>query len=85
MNSHALESKPLCTMSINKETQKNKLFTGLSRGYPGIFLRFPENSVYVFPFSQEKESTKPNFGEALNPYILNQDISKWHFSAHGGV
>ena len=24
-------------------------------------------------------------GGALNPYILNQDISKWHFSLHGGV
>ena len=24
-------------------------------------------------------------GEALNPYILKQDISKWHFSTHGGV
>ena len=24
-------------------------------------------------------------GGAVNPYILNQDISKWHFSAHGGV
>ena len=24
-----------------------------------------------------------SFGGALNPYILNQDIPKWHFSAHG--
>ena len=24
-------------------------------------------------------------GGALNPYILNQDISPWHFSAHGAV
>ena len=25
------------------------------------------------------------WGGALNPYILNQDISKWHCSAHGAV
>ena len=24
-------------------------------------------------------------GGAQNPYLSNQDISKWHFSAHGGV
>ena len=24
-------------------------------------------------------------GEALNPYISNQGISKWHFSTHGAV
>ena len=24
-------------------------------------------------------------GEALHPYILNQDISKWHFSPHSAV
>ena len=24
-------------------------------------------------------------GGALNPYILNQHISKWHFSARGAV
>ena len=24
-------------------------------------------------------------GGALNPYILNQNISKWHFSSHGAV
>ena len=24
-------------------------------------------------------------GGALNHYILNQDISKWHFSVHGAV
>ena len=35
----------------------------------------PEKYVYVyvpFPF-------------LINPYILNPDISKWHFSAHGAV
>ena len=31
------------------------------------------------------ESLKSAFGGALNPYILNQDIAKWHSSAHGAV
>ena len=34
------------------------------------------------PFALRKVAM---FGGALNPYILNQDISKWHFSAHGAV
>ena len=29
--------------------------------------------------------TIPMYGGALDPYILNQDISKWHFSPHGAV
>ena len=37
-------------MSDKSGGMVNKSFTGLSQDCPGIFLRSPENLVYVFPF-----------------------------------
>ena len=34
---------------------------------------------------KQKMSYASKIREALNQYILNQDISEWHFSAHGAV
>ena len=62
--------------------------------------KYPENTEKIPPKYQKcaflyffcvlgvfsQWSRSPSFFRvALNPYILNQDISKWHISAHGAV
>ena len=49
---------------INKETHKQNLrgiVLGLSRDCPALFLRFPGNFVYVFPFFPVKRGNTKQF------------------------
>ena len=44
-----------------------------------------QHLLSVFYKTLPAKSPSKIFGGALKPYILNQDISKWHFSAHSAV
>ena len=75
----------ICSMSIcSFQTFRNYLFYAAA-----VLEPFRNNFAYLSGETVHVSGAFMRFcldiGGALDSYILNQDISKWHFSPHGAV